>query len=168
MCAGTTLQYMRGDGSRAAISAFATSAQGALAASAIQTEVDPVAGAALTTHAALSTTAHGGIVASSDSRLTNSRAPTAHASTHASGAADPVAGLLVADTGWTANTYAGIKTAQLVTYSTVITGTMSTALGVVSAGLGTSLVLMDQTIQLLVQQVAGLRTALVAGKLPNA
>lgn len=71
------------------------------------------------------------------------------------------------DTGWTANTYAGVKNAVLVTYSQVITGTMSTALSVVSAGLGASLVTMDQTIQLLVQQVAALRTALVAAKLPN-
>lgn len=56
---------------------FATAAQGLLAASALQsfTETDPVASAALTTHAALSTTAHGGIVASSDSRLTDQRTP---------------------------------------------------------------------------------------------
>lgn len=42
------------------------------------------------THAALTTTAHGGLVASTDSRLTNARPPTAHASTHASGGSDPV------------------------------------------------------------------------------
>lgn len=44
----------------------------------------------LTTHAALTTTAHGGIVASSDSRLTDSRTPTAHASSHASAGSDPI------------------------------------------------------------------------------
>lgn len=71
------------------------------------------------------------------------------------------------DTGWTANSYSGVKTASLATYSLVISGTMSTALSVVSAGLGASLVTMDQTIQLLVQQVAALRTALIAAKLPN-
>ena len=149
--------------------AFATAAQGALAGSALQsfTETDPVASPALVTHAALLTTAHGGIVAGSDSRLTNSRTPTAHATSHASGGSDPVSGLMTADTGWTANSYAGVKTASLVTYSLVINGTMSTALGVVSTGLGASLVTMDQTIQLLVQQVAALRTALVAAKLPN-
>jgi hypothetical protein len=148
---------------------FATAAQGALAASALQsfTETDPVASPALTTHAALTTAAHGGIVASSDSRLSNARTPTTHASTHASGGSDPVSGLLTPDTGWTANTYAGVKTAVLVSYSTVITGTMSTALNLTSAGLGASLVTMDQTLQLLVQQVAALRTAMVASKLPN-
>lgn len=46
--------------------------------------------AELDAHAALTTTAHGGIVASSDSRLTDSRTPTAHASTHASAGSDPV------------------------------------------------------------------------------
>lgn len=47
-------------------SAFATSAQGTKADSALQsyTEMDPVAGAALVTHAALTTAAHGGIATS--------------------------------------------------------------------------------------------------------
>lgn len=44
----------------------------------------------LTTHQNLTTSAHGGIVASTDPRLTDSRTPTAHASTHASAGADPV------------------------------------------------------------------------------
>lgn len=39
-------------------------------------------------HAALTTTAHGGLVASTDSRLTNARTPTAHATTHAPGGSD--------------------------------------------------------------------------------
>ncbi|HMH18060.1 MAG TPA: hypothetical protein VK572_07925, partial [Burkholderiales bacterium] len=42
------------------------------------------------THAALTTTAHGGIVAGTDSRLTNARTPTAHASTHAEAGSDPL------------------------------------------------------------------------------
>lgn len=42
------------------------------------------------THAALTTAAHGGIVASTDPRLTDSRTPTAHAATHASAGSDPV------------------------------------------------------------------------------
>lgn len=73
-----------------ALSALATAAQGAKADSALQsfTESDPVAGAALSTHTALSTTAHGGIVGSSDSRLSNARAPTAHKNTHATGGTD--------------------------------------------------------------------------------
>ena len=45
----------------------------------------------LTTHAALTTDAHGGIVASSDARLTDARTPTAHASTHMHGGGDQVA-----------------------------------------------------------------------------
>lgn len=44
----------------------------------------------LSTHAALTTTAHGGIVASTDARLTDARTPTAHAATHASIGSDPV------------------------------------------------------------------------------
>jgi len=58
-------------------------------------EVDPAAydpaGAAatvagnLSTHAGLSTTAHGGIVASTDARLTDARTPTAHAASHQGG-----------------------------------------------------------------------------------
>lgn len=42
------------------------------------------------THAALTTSAHGGVVASSDPRLTDSRTPLAHASTHASAGSDPI------------------------------------------------------------------------------
>lgn len=41
-------------------------------------------------HAALTTGAHGGIVASTDARLTDARTPTAHAATHASAGSDPV------------------------------------------------------------------------------
>lgn len=44
----------------------------------------------LNTHTGLTTTAHGGIVASSDARLTDARTPTAHAATHASGQADEI------------------------------------------------------------------------------
>jgi acid phosphatase family membrane protein YuiD len=46
--------------------------------------------AADSTHASLTTTAHGGIVASSDSRLSDSRTPTAHASTHIGAGSDPI------------------------------------------------------------------------------
>jgi len=42
------------------------------------------------THAALTTTAHGGIVASSDARLSDARTPTAHAASHASAGSDPL------------------------------------------------------------------------------
>lgn len=51
-------------------------------------EADPVAGANLATHAALTTAAHGGIVASADARLSDARTPTAHKATHATGGTD--------------------------------------------------------------------------------
>jgi hypothetical protein len=147
----------------------ATSAQGALAASALQsfTETDPVAGAALTTHAALTTAAHGGVVASSDGRLANSRTPTAHAASHASGGSDPVSGLLSADTGWTANSTAGDKTAALSSYSNGINSTIITALNLAAANSGTAIGALGDIVVVLVKQVAALRTALVASKLPN-
>jgi hypothetical protein len=54
----------------------------------------PLNGAAsatnLNNHIGLTTTAHGGIVASTDSRLTDARTPTSHASTHATAGSDPV------------------------------------------------------------------------------
>jgi len=46
--------------------------------------------AADSTHASLTTSAHGGIVASNDSRLTDSRTPTAHAASHANAGSDPL------------------------------------------------------------------------------
>ena len=42
-------------------------------------------------HAALTTSAHGGIVASTDSRLTDARTPTSHAATHQHGGGDEIA-----------------------------------------------------------------------------
>lgn len=147
----------------------ATAAQGALASSAIQpsgTTLQFFKG-----DGSLATFSSAAIGAVTWSTLTGK--PT-FATVATSGAYGDLSGApslgtqMSVDTGWTANTYGGAKNAVLVTYSTVITGTMSTALGVVSTGLGTSLVLMDQTIQLLVQQVAALRTALIAAKLPNA
>lgn len=44
----------------------------------------------LDAHTSLTTTAHGGIVASTDARLTNARTPTAHAASHAAAGGDPV------------------------------------------------------------------------------
>ena len=54
---------------------------------AAQALVDVVAGN-LTTHQALTTGAHGGIVADNDARLTDARNPTAHAATHEDGGVD--------------------------------------------------------------------------------
>ena len=44
----------------------------------------------LSDHEALTTSAHGGLVASDDSRLTDARTPTAHAATHADGGDDEI------------------------------------------------------------------------------
>ena len=44
----------------------------------------------LTSHAALTTAAHGGIVAGSDARLANARTPTTHAASHGTGQADAI------------------------------------------------------------------------------
>lgn len=55
---------------------------------ALDSETDALALAQLATHAGLTTTAHGGIVASSDSRLTDARTPTAHKTSHATGGSD--------------------------------------------------------------------------------
>lgn len=46
--------------------------------------------AELDTHAALTTTAHGGIVASTDPRLSDARTPAAHAASHAAAGSDPL------------------------------------------------------------------------------
>jgi hypothetical protein len=83
---GTTFTITRGfDGTTAAAHALAAVVRHAAIAGDF-TDLQ----AADSTHAALTTTAHGGIVASSDSRLTNARTPTAHASTHASAGSDPL------------------------------------------------------------------------------
>lgn len=73
-----------------------------------------------------------------------------------------------ADTGWTANSTVGDKTAILASYTNGLNGTMVTALNVVSAGTGTALSSALDTIALLVKKTAALETALVANKVPNA
>lgn len=82
---------------------------------------------------------------------------------HSSGVVFPVA-----DSGYTANSTAGDKTAQIAAYTAGIDGTMTTALNVVSANTGTKIALMDATVVLLVKKLAALETTLVAGKFPNA
>ena len=57
---------------------------------ALDPETDALALAQLATHEGLTTTAHGGIVSSADSRLTDARTPTAHKTTHAAGGSDPL------------------------------------------------------------------------------
>ena len=51
---------------------------------------DTTEASARSAHEALTTTAHGGIVASTDSRLTDARTPTVHASAHTSIGSDPL------------------------------------------------------------------------------
>lgn len=72
------------------------------------------------------------------------------------------------DTGWTANTTAGDKTAQIAAYVNAVTGTQVTALNVVSASFGTAVSAGLDVVVLLVKKVAALETALAAGVLPNA
>lgn len=83
---GTTFTITRGfDGTTAqAHSAGATVRHAAIAGDFTDLQ------SADSTHAALTTTAHGGIVASSDPRLSDARTPIAHAATHASAGSDPV------------------------------------------------------------------------------
>jgi hypothetical protein len=61
--------------------------------------VDMATQAELDTHTTLTTTAHGGIVASTDPRLTDARAPTAHHATHEPGGTDAMAVDAAAATG---------------------------------------------------------------------
>lgn len=99
------------------------------------------------------------------------------ASTHATGdfdaagAAAAVQALLGTqlsiDSGWTANGTAGDKTAALSAYSNGINGTIVTALNLAAANSGTAISALADVVVNLVKQVAALRTALLAGKLPN-
>lgn len=73
-----------------------------------------------------------------------------------------------ADSGWTGNSTAGDKTAALSSYSNGLSGTMVTALNIVSANTGTALSAAMDIIVLLVKKVAALETALVAANLQNA
>ncbi len=61
--------------------------------------VDMATQAELDAHTTLTTTAHGGIVASTDARLTDARTPTAHHATHEPGGTDAMAVDAVAATG---------------------------------------------------------------------
>lgn len=76
--------------------------------------------------------------------------------------------IFASDTGWTANSTAGDKTAVLAVYTNGLNGTMVAALNVVSAGTGTALSSGLDAVALLVKKVAALETALVAGLTPNA
>lgn len=80
----------------------------------------------------------------------------------------PTIPIISADTGWTANSGAGDKTVAVPNYTSGITGTMSTALNVTSAGLGTALGTIDSVLVSLVKKVQALETALAANKTPNA
>lgn len=84
--AGTTFTVTRGyDGTTAKSHAIGATVIHAVVAADL-TDLQ----AADSTHAALTITAHGGIVASTDPRLTDARTPLAHATTHASAGSDPL------------------------------------------------------------------------------
>jgi len=75
---------------------------------------------------------------------------------------------MAADTGWTANSSAGDKTAVVTDYVSTLDGTMVTALNVVSAGTGTALSSALDVVVLLRKKVQALEAALALNKLPNA
>lgn len=75
---------------------------------------------------------------------------------------------MTVDSGWTANSTVGDKTATLASYSNGLNGTMVTALNVVSGGTGTAISAAFDVLVNVVKQLAATRTVLVAAKLPNA
>lgn len=74
---------------------------------------------------------------------------------------------MTVDSGWTANSTVGDKTAALASYSNGLNGTMVTALNVVSGGTGTAISAAFDVLVNVVKQLAAVRTVLVAAKLPN-
>lgn len=75
---------------------------------------------------------------------------------------------MAVDSGWTANSTEGDKSAVLASYSNGLNSTIISALNLAAANSGTVLSLALDVIVLLVKKVAAMETALVAGKLPNA
>lgn len=71
------------------------------------------------------------------------------------------------DSGWTANSTVGDKTASLSSYSNGINSTIITALNLAAANSGTAIGALGDIVVTLVKQVAAIRIALVAAKLPN-
>lgn len=76
--------------------------------------------------------------------------------------------LMSLDTGYTANSTAGDKTIAVGAYTAAITGTMVSALNVVSTGLGTALQNLELQLIAVTKKFAAVETSLVAAKLPNA
>lgn len=76
---------------------------------------------------------------------------------------------IIADTGWTNPASAGDKTDPVENYSGAgIDGTMTSALNLVSAGLGDALVQDEARIKELIHQTQAMQTALATAKRPNA
>lgn len=120
--AGTTFTITRGfDGTTAAAhSAAAVVRHSAIAGDFTDLQAADTSNASgLAAHAALTTTAHGGIVAGTDPRLTDARTPTAHASTHASIGSDPVALTQSQVTNLTTDLAAKVPTARTLTINGV-------------------------------------------------
>lgn len=80
-------------------------------------------------HAALTTTAHGGIVASTDPRLTDARTPTTHAISHQSGGTDPLDLALLAG-----SLVIGQIPNDLITYNKLQNAGANTVLGSILGG----------------------------------
>lgn len=74
----------------------------------------------------------------------------------------------VTDTGYTANTSSGDKSAVITNYTNTLDGTMVAALNVVSGGTGTALSAALDALVLVRKKVQALEATLAAGKFPNA
>lgn len=152
-----------------ALSAYATSAQGAKADTALQNAAafDAFGAAASAQSAAVST-------ASSDATAKANAAQAfaiQRANQTGTQAANTITGLgtqMATDTGWTANNTDGDKTAALSSYTNGLNATIITALNLAAANSGTALGAALDVLVIVVKKLAALETALVAGKLPNA
>lgn len=105
-----------------------------------------------------------------DSALQNAAAfATAAQGALAASALQSQAGLiLTADSGWTANSTAGDKTASLSSYSNGLNSTIIAALNLAAANSGTALGAALDVLVVVVKKLAALETAFVASKIPNA
>lgn len=176
---GTTLQFFKGDGS---LATFSSAAIGAVTWSTLTGKpsfatvatsgsyTDLTSKPTLGTAAAQNTSAFdaSGAAASAVSALC-SGTTLQFLRGDGSLATFPTFGVRMAvDTGWTANSTTGDKTAVLTGFTNNLSGTMVTALNLSSTGMGTTLSGLFDTVVLVVKKLAAIETALVAFQLPNA
>lgn len=175
---GSTTQYIRGDGSLVTIPTLGTAAaqnssafDASGAASTAQAfSIQRANHTGTQTASTISDFSTAAISAVTWSTLTGK--PT-FANVATSGAYTDLSGLptlgtqMSYDSGWTANSTVGDKTAALSSYSNGINSTIITALNLAAANSGTAIGALGDIVVTLVKQVAAIRTALVAAKIPN-